>query len=77
MNRDYKSYDQFQKPFLPCHFFRSEEMENEIRNSNDGLYIVHIKNGKAKIFRIPEEEKALKDILVMFKSFVDKIVEKR
>lgn len=54
-----------------------EEMENEFRNSNDGLYIVDIKNGKAKIFRIPEEEKALKDILVMFKSFVDKIVEKR
>ena len=71
MNSDYTSYDQRLDidPF--------EEMENEFRNSNDGLYIVYIKNGKAKVFRIPEEEKALKDILIMFKSFVDKIVEKR
>ena len=64
MNRDYTSYDQRLDidPF--------EEIENEFRNLNDGLYIVYIKNGKAKIFRIPEEEKA-------FKLFVDKIVEKR
>ena len=64
MNRDYTSYDQSLDidPF--------EEMENKFRNSNDDLYIVYIKNGKAKIFRIPEEEKA-------FKLFVDKVIEKR
>ena len=40
MNRDYTSYDQRLDidPF--------EEMENEFRNSYDGLYIVYIKNGK-------------------------------
>ena len=64
MNRDYTSYDQRLDidPF--------EEMENKFRNSNDDLYIVYIKNGKAKISRTPEEEKA-------FKLFVDKVIEKR
>lgn len=49
----------------------------EIRNISEGLYIVQIKNGKSKVFKMPEEDKALKDILVMFKSFVDRISERR
>lgn len=71
MNRDYTSNDQK----LDIDPFK--EMENEFRNSNDGLYIVDIKNGEAKVFKIPEEEKALKDILLIFKSFAYKFIEKR
>lgn len=54
-----------------------EAYNREIQNYTDGLYIVEINDGKSKVFKMPEEDKALKDILVMFKSFVDRISERR
>lgn len=82
MSCDYKSDDPRLDIDLRVLTEREDEFlkrmyNREIRNTQEGLYIVQIKNGKSKVFKIPEEEKALKDILVMFKSFVDKIVEKR